>query len=287
MKRLSCNLEYLTRLMNRVWSEMISGIKALRAAWMFEPQSVQDALNKFELRLIGKKANELGWKFDKDEDHIMVKFKALMFGAAGKAGDPDVKAAALQMFSNFVKGDKAAIWPDIRDHTFSMATQYGGEKEYNALLDIYLHPPSEEVKISALCALGVARTHSLIERTLELSISKDVKYQDMPSLLAGLHGHKNGVLRLWEWAKENWNEIARILSVPVIILGHVVKIITSGVITLEHLAEVETFFKFKSTAGFDKSLGQSIDSIKSKHKWVQRDASDVRDYLIENGYLDK
>jgi aminopeptidase 2 len=64
-----------------------------------------------------------------------------------------------------------------------------------------------------------------------------------------------------------------------------VSICTSGFTNREQLQKVEEFFADKSTAGFDQSLAQSLDAIRSKISWLERDRTDVADWLKANGYL--
>ena len=68
-------------------------------------------------------------------------------------------------------------------------------------------------------------------------------------------------------------------------LSTVVQLCTLGFTKTEHVAMIEAFFKERSTKGFDQSLAQSLDSIKAKAKWLERDGEDVRQWLKANGYL--
>lgn len=75
--------------MDRVWSEMLDRVGALRSAWVFQSQDVRDALEAFQRHLTSRKAHQLGWTFHKDDDHVESQFKSLMFGSAGIAGDEE------------------------------------------------------------------------------------------------------------------------------------------------------------------------------------------------------
>lgn len=264
---------------------MVSRIKTLQSTWMFESRETQDALDVFVRDLTAPKAKALGWKFSKNDDHIMTQYKALLFGAAGSAGDPEVKSAALKMFSNFANGDKSAIWPDIKSHVFLIALKFGGEREYNTVVDTYLHPQNDEEKMVALGSLGAARDIQLVKRTLDFAFSKDVRMQDFFIGLLALRSHPTGVKEMWDWAKQNWEKISGTLSQALSMLGDVLKITTSGLATAEYIQDMETYFKDKKTKGFDQSLAQSLDSLKSKQKWVERDSSDVHSFLVQNSYL--
>lgn len=268
-----------------VWSEMCSRITNLRLTWMFEPEETQDAINLFVRDLTATKAKALGWKISKNDDHIMTQYKALLFGVAGSAGDPEAKSAALDMFSKFVNGDKTAVSPDFKNQVFTIAMKFGGEKEYNAILNTYLHPQNDEEKNVALRTLGAATDIKLVKRTLDLAMSKDVRLQDFYMVLMYLQRHPTGVREMWAWAKQNWTKISEMLPPALSTLGTVVKITTSGLTTAEYIQDVENFFKDKDTKGYDQSLAQSLDTLKTKRKWVERDSSDVRSFLVQHSYL--
>jgi aminopeptidase 2 len=60
-----------------VWDEITARVSALKAAWIFEPKDVNDALTAFRRELVTPKAKSLGWTFSADEDHIRRQFKSV------------------------------------------------------------------------------------------------------------------------------------------------------------------------------------------------------------------
>jgi aminopeptidase 2 len=120
---------------------------------------------------------------------------------------------------------------------------------------------------------------------LALLFSGEVKDQDIYMPTAGLRGHANGVEALFVCMTENWDELVKKLPPALSLLGTMVTICTSGFTNQEQLGRVEKFFADKPTAGFDQSLAQSLDAIRSKVSWLERDRADVADWLKANGYL--
>ena len=49
---------------------------------------------------------------------------------------------------------------------------------------------------------------------------------------------------------------------------------------------VSEFFNGKDRKGFERALGQSLDSVRAKSSWLERDGGDVKAYLEKQGYLD-
>ena len=68
-------------------------------------------------------------------------------------------------------------------------------------------------------------------------------------------------------------------------LGNIVQIVTNSFCSKASVEEIEQFFKHKSTKGFDQGLAQSLDAVRAKSNWVERDAGEVRSWLSERGFF--
>lgn len=132
--------------------------------------------------------------------------------------------------------------------------------------------------------LGRAKQPELIKKTLDLLVNGEVKDQDIYLPTAGLRSHAEGIDALFKWMTENWDDLYKRFPAGLSMLGSLVQVLTSSFTKPEQLAAVEAFFKDKDTKGYDKSLAQSTDSIKSKISWLERDQQDVADWLKANGY---
>jgi aminopeptidase 2 len=112
-----------------VWSEIIARVATVQSAWVFEDEPVKDGLEAFINHLVSERAHKLGWTFTPNDGHIEQQFKAMLFGAAGMAGDKEIIAAAKEMFNKYMAGDKSAVHPNIRGSVFGMVLKYGGKTE--------------------------------------------------------------------------------------------------------------------------------------------------------------
>ena len=267
-----------------VWDELLSRIGSIRSAWAFEDEAVKDALKKTQLDLVSAKAHELGWHFYPTDGHIQQQFKSLLFSSAGLAGDEKIKSAAFDMLENFKSGKKDAIHPNLRASVYAICLTYGGEAEYEVILNAYRTAQTSDERNTALRAIGRAKNPKLIKRTLTLPLSDEVKGQDIYLPLGGLRTHSDGIAALWEWMTANWDELEKKLPPGLSMLGSVVSICTSGFTRAEHIKRIDDFFGKRSTKGFDQSLAQSLDSIRAKDKWIQRDGDDVKTWLKHHGY---
>jgi aminopeptidase 2 len=100
-----------------------------------------------------------------------------------------------------------------------------------------------------------------------------------------LRNHPEGIRALWTFATKNWDTIVKKLPPGLTMLSTVVTICTSSMTSKEAISEIEGFFKGKSTKGFDQGLAQSLDSVRAKAGWLERDSHEVRNWLGERGFL--
>jgi aminopeptidase 2 len=268
-----------------VWDELTARVGALRSTWIFEDEKTRDALKAFQRDLVSGKTHELGWQFSDKDGHIEQQFKALMFGNAASSGDEKTKQAAFDMFEKFIAGDRAALHPNLRGSVYAIVLQYGGKKEYEALVKEYETASTADERNAALRSLGRARDPELIQRTLAYCMSKHVKEQDIYLPLAGLRAHREGIEAFWAWMKENWEVLKQKMPPSFTLLGSVVSMATSSFTHKDQLQDVENFFQGKSTKGFDRNLAQSYDAIKAKIGWLERDRKVVEQWLKDNKYL--
>lgn len=241
LKGLDTESEYV------VWNEILGGISSVRSAWTFESKDTKDALQVFQLNLIGAKAHELGWEFKDSDGHILQQFKAMMFGATGLAGDKKIITAAQTMFAKFAAGDRSALHPNLRGPVFSIVLKYGGEKEWESVFDWYKTAPTAEARNTALRTLGRAKDSKLIQKTLDLSMSDLVKAQDIYMPLSGLATHPEGIVARWKWMCEKWDTLAAMFPAGLNMLSSVVKICSASFTKKEQMKEVEEFFAKKET----------------------------------------
>ena len=270
-----------------VWNEILTRINALRNAWIFEDDPIKDALKAFQLNLCSAKAHELGWIFKEDEDHILSQFKSLMFGSAGLAGDKKVQAAALEMFDKFKKGDHAAVHPNIRSSVFAMVIRDGDESDWDTLYKRFHDAPTADERNTCLRSLGRTKDPKLMEKSLDLALNGEVKPQDIYMPVGGLSSTADGIEKRYTWMKANWSKLVEALPPSMMMLSSVVSICVAGFTKPDQLKDVAQFFSDKDKKGFDRSLEQSLDSIRAKSGWLERDGKDVKEWLTQNGYLGK
>lgn len=268
-----------------VWNQITGTLASLRSAWKFENQETRDALKTFTRNLTSGKAHEMGWNFAPDEGHISAQFKSLLFGVAGLAGDQKIVSAAQDMFSKFASGDKKAIHPNLRASVYAIALLHGGEKEFDILLNEFKTASDADERNTALRSLGRVTKAELIQRVIDLPLGGSVKNQDIYLPLASLRAEPAGAEAAWSWLTDNWTEINKVCPPGLTMLGSLVKLCTMEFSTKEQLDRIQAFFADKNKTGYKMALEQSLDSIRAKIGWLERDRDDVEQFLKRESLL--
>lgn len=156
--------------------------------------------------------------------------------------------------------------------------------QYDQIINFYHTSTNSDERNTALRCLGRAKDPELIQRTLSMLFSGEVKDQDIYMPASGLRSHPEGIEALFAWLEENWDKLVVKVPPSMSMLGSLVSIFTSSFTKQEQLDRVDKFFSGKSTAGFEMALAQSLDAIRSKVSYLERDREDVKAWLKENGY---
>lgn len=155
----------------------------------------------------------LGWDVrpqDTDDDRLR---RATLLAALGAlARIPAVRQEARARLERYWQ-DPSSLDPNLVGVVADIAAIEGDR----ALYDRYLqhkrevsNDPEEEYRF--LMALAAFERPELVQRTLELSLSDEVRAQDRPFLLAGLLGRRKSRPAAWKFVRAQWRTITELLD---------------------------------------------------------------------------
>jgi len=64
------------------------------------------------------------------------------------------------------------------------------------------------------------------------------------------------------------------------LLGRIIKYTTEHFASEEQANEIEAFFLTKNTSGLERTIQQSLETIRNNAVWLQRDGESIKSYLI-------
>jgi len=259
-----------------ILADISANLGSIATVWASEPNF--DSFQAYTRSLYSPIVERLGWeKQDQEADNTAL-LRAVVIGKEGGNGDTKVIAEAQRRFDLYLKGDVQALPADLRFTVYKLAVENGGVEEYEAVLKIYKNSELHEEKIRALRALGFTRQPDLLDRTLKFGLSGDVRSQDIFYVTASTASRPAGRQSTWDFLRANWTTFEEKFGEGSM-LGRIVGQTVSDFTSEEKALEVEEFFKQHPCPSADRTIKQSLESIRSAVKWLTRDRDGVAKWL--------
>ncbi|KAF8939128.1 aminopeptidase [Dissophora ornata] len=268
-----------------VWVAIAEHVNVLLSVFYQQPEDFHNALKKFQRKLFSKAAANLGWETKASDDYRSTLLRKLLLTNAGNAGDETVVMEAQKRFALYAGGDVQALNQNLQSAAFEIVVLHGDESDFEKVLKCWRDATATDQKLAAIGALTAVRHPALVQQLLEISVSEEVKPQDIGYFFGGLSRNPTARHVLWDYIKANWEMLGKRYEGSMALLGNIVK---SGVgrFTSEEMAkDCESFFENKNVNDISRPIAQSLEVIRSNAKWVARDAEDVRQWLVSKGYL--
>merc|ERR1712137_653347 len=252
-----------------VLSEVGSVLGSIYYIW--ENETCHDALKLFCSHIFAPTVQRLGWESKTSDSDLDRLLRVSAIRAAAKYGNQDVIDEALKRFHEGVE----SLDVDIRATVYRIAVKYGPAENYEKVLDIYRKTDLHSHRLQALSALGGTKDDALRQRTLEYSLSDEVRSQDLVYGIISVSDNLQGCEAAWNFLTSHWKEYNDKLAGSGYLLAASIKHAASGFMSESKALEVEKFFTENPTPKADRSIKQTLESIRSKAGWHERDAEDV------------
>ena len=119
---------------------------------------------------------------------------------------------------------------------------------------------------------------SLLQRLLEKSLSDEIRYHNAIGIVVGIGNNPSGEELAWEFLKTNWEEFNRRYGEGGFSLMRLVGT-PSNFKTPEHLQDVESFYQSNPNPSADRSINQTIESIKINIAWMNKNSQTIGEWL--------
>ena len=155
----------------------------------------------------------LGWEplpHESADDRMK---RAAVLGALGSiARDEAVRAEARRRLERYMI-DRGSLDPNLASVVVGLAARDGDAALYERYLEHRrgaATDPEEEQRF--LLALAAFEVPALIQRTLDLTVSQDVRAQDRTFLLAALLGRRASRATAWAFVRDHWEHLAKLMD---------------------------------------------------------------------------
>lgn len=259
-----------------VWcalAEGVGGIAAIFAECDFYPK-----FEEFARGLYAPLLEHLGWEPTGDEKSSTRMLRSLCLASAAKYGVATVVEEANRRFNTYVESGDCA--PDLLSVVFKCAIEHGGKSEFDAMLRIFEEADTPQIKQKALVALGQTRDPELVARYLDFAFSGAVRSNNVLYIFMSLAGNRYARDQAWQFVKENWeSKILKMFRGSHALLAYMVALPLRGFVTEAAAADAEAFFKENPVPEATMKLSQSLEAIRTKAKWLERDREALGSWL--------
>ncbi len=218
-----------------VWSALLQGI-----GWCerFLDGAPREHCRAWIRELVGPALDRIGWEPAQDEADLRRSLRGVLLSALAVLGaEPNAQALAREIELEARSG--GATDPSLASASIGIVAAGGGPQEYEAFLEARESAPTPQEKLRYLYALPDFRDAVLIDRTIALGLTKEVRPQNAPGLYARSIANRDQGERAWRFVKEHWDRIvARVAPSTVVFLADGVRYLT----TPELVEDAEAFF---------------------------------------------
>ncbi len=215
-------------------------------------------------------AKKVGWNKKKQEKHTQGLLRGMVLNKLGSFGDEETIKKAQSFYG--VKVD-----PDLLGVIYNLVAENGAESEFNKLVDKYKKEDNQQEKERIGRSLGKFKNKKILEKTLEFSISKFVRYQNTLGIIASVWGNPEGRYLAWEFVKKNWKLLKERYAG-----GHYFTrvFMPAGDFTSKKDAkDIEKFIKKNPTPEAQRTIAQALEQIYSNEAWLKRDGKKIGQFL--------
>jgi aminopeptidase N/puromycin-sensitive aminopeptidase len=153
--------------------------------------------------------NDVGWDPKPGESDEQRTLRSRLYTSLGfDARDPEVLAKSRQIADKFLE-DPTSVDRELAAGAFGLAALNGDEAFYNRLMAALKNPKSPEEYYGYLFTLAQFTDPRLLQRTLDFSISLDVRSQDAVSLLTSVMNNPAGEKLAWDFVQSHWDAVQK------------------------------------------------------------------------------
>jgi puromycin-sensitive aminopeptidase len=248
--RLARGLEGETDL--HVWQSLVTAL-----GWLdrIAPERARHGLRRYVRELLAPAAKRLGPEPGDGESDLARSLRGVLLTALAILGeDPDAIARARALEEAARAG--RAVDPALAAAGVSVVAATGGPEDYERFLLRRTDAPTPQEQLRYLYALSDFRHPALLDRTLALSLTREIRSQDGAGLLTKAIANRDLGDRGWRFVKEHWDELNRRLPPnSVIYLVEGVRFLTTD----ELEADVRGFFTDHDIPQARKMLRQTLE----------------------------
>lgn len=258
-----------------VWSSICTSLSKLKN--ILSHTDLTDKFNAYGISIFAPLADKLGWESKPNENHLETLLRSLILSRLISFNDQKTCDEANKRFYLHKEG-KQTLPADLRMACYRAVLQQADEKVYEEMLNLYRSTDLHEEKDRISRALGSINDVTLLQKVIQFAMSEEVRAQDAVFVIASVAINPAGRDTAWTFFKENWKILLNQYSGG-FLLTRLVKHLTENFASEEKAVEIENFFKTHEFPGAERTVQQSIETIRLNAAWLNRDIGEIREYF--------
>ena len=230
---------------------------------------VQERLFQERIRAVFNPAlQRLTWSPREGETELERQLRGELINVLGTVGeDKACQQRARELYAQYEK-DPTSVERNLIPALVSIVAHTGTVADYEKFYAKFKTAQTPQEETRYLFALGSFRRPELIDRTLQMTISGEVRTQNAPYVMRGILLNKDAREKGWSFMKAHWEEMLRRYpdnSIPRMCEGII------GLVTPELEADVRDFFAKHPVKQGGKQMEQHLERLRiavaCKERW--------------------
>ncbi|NMP22067.1 M1 family metallopeptidase [Sulfobacillus harzensis] len=236
-----------------VWGAVATNVNLL---WRVADEASKPVVAQFIRDIAGPIFAELGWEPKPGEDVRLGRLRAALVQLLGISGnDSDVVHEARQRFPAILRGE-SSVAPDLLTPIVNVVAANGDASDWDAIYRAFKESKTPQDETRYLFALARFRKPELIQRTINLYYSSEVRLQDAPIALAYLVMNSRATEAAWESIEQRWDALLE--KFPKSMFAHFIQ--PTATVVEETLAErIQTWLRDHPVAEVARSTTQAME----------------------------
>jgi len=258
---------------HNVWAAILGSCHYLYR--LLDPQQRPGLQAQFRT-LLGPITQKLGWCPLPGETDLTSQLRGELLGALGTLGDDAAtQAEAKSLYAQYQVNPQAAD-RNVVPALVAIIAHTGGHAEYEEFHANVAAAKTPQEEQRYLFALAAFRPADLLDRTLDMTISGEVRTQNAPYLMRSLLLNTEGRERVWTFLKKHWEEMTQ--QYPDNSIVRMCEGITALVSpALE--ADVRQFFTSHPVKQGAKTMDQHLEKLRIAVACKQREGANLVAYF--------
>ena len=215
-----------------------------------------------------------------DDDERKALRAAVVAIAGGIARDPELLATSRQLVEQEL--DKpGTVEPTLFGLLVNLAALRGDAALYDRYLKASKAATSPEVHYQYLYGLTAFTDPALVRRTMDLTLSNEVRSQDAKGVIARMLGNSDTHDLAWRLVRDRWNEIQK--KTGEFVGNTVIVSSLSSFCSASTAAEIKAFFAEHKVPDAERTLQQALERIDSCARGVAAQGPKLGEWLKAPG----